>query len=135
MKNLLPALFCAASLSAASPDVTQYIASLHAEAAEADPAFKSFDAARGRAVFTSKHLGKKGKMIACTSCHTAELAVKGENFFTGKTIEPLAPSANPLRLTSTKEVKKWLRRNFNDVYNREGTAQEKGDVLAYIMTK
>jgi len=38
-------------------------------------------------------------------------------------------------LTSVKEVEKWLRRNFNDVYNREGTAQEKGDVLLYIMSK
>ncbi|MCJ7765447.1 MAG: DUF1924 domain-containing protein [Thiovulaceae bacterium] len=28
-----------------------------------------------------------------------------------------------------------MRRNFNDVYNREGTSQEKGDVLRYIMTK
>ncbi|MBU1642376.1 DUF1924 domain-containing protein [bacterium] len=135
MKNLLLILFCAASLSAASPEVTQYIASLQAEAAQADPAFKGFDAARGEAIFTSEHLGKKGKTIACTSCHTVNLAAKGENFFTGKVIEPLAPSANPLRLTDTKEVEKWLRRNFNDVYNREGTAQEKGDVLRYIMTK
>ncbi len=31
-----------------------------------------------------------------------------------------------------KEMKKWLRRNFNDVYKREGTAQEKGDVLLFI---
>jgi hypothetical protein len=135
MKNLLLALFCAASLSAASPEVMQYIETLQSQAAEADPAFKGFDADRGRAVFTTEHLGKKGKTIACTSCHTANLAVKGENFFTGKVIEPLAPSANPLRLTDAKEVEKWLRRNFNDVYNREGTAQEKGDVLYYIMTK
>jgi len=135
MKNLLLILFCAASLSAASPEVMQYIEALQSQAAVADPAFKDFDADRGQAVFTSEHLGKKGKSIACTSCHTANLIVKGENFFTGKAIEPLAPSANPLRLTSAKEVEKWLRRNFNDVYNREGTAQEKGDVLYYIMTK
>ena len=135
MKNLLLILFCAASLSAASPEVTQYIVSLQSEAAQADPAFKGFDAKRGELLFTSEYLGKKGKTIACTSCHTANLTVKGENFFTGKVIEPLAPSANPLRLTDAKEVKKWLRRNFNDVYNREGTAQEKGDVLRYIMTK
>ncbi|MGB5964584.1 MAG: DUF1924 domain-containing protein [Sulfurimonadaceae bacterium] len=135
MKSLLLTLFCAASLFAASPEVTQYIEALQSEAAEADPAFKGFDAKRGQAVFTSEHLGKRGKTVACTSCHTTNLAVKGENFFTGKVIEPLSPSANPERLTSVKEVEKWLRRNFNDVYNREGSAQEKGDVLLYIMTK
>jgi hypothetical protein len=135
MKNLLLILFCAASLSAASPEVMQYIETLQSQAVAADPAFEGFDAKRGEALFTSEHLGKKGKTIACTSCHTVNLTVKGENFFTGKAIEPLSPSANPLRLTDTKEVEKWLRRNFNDVYNREGTAQEKGDVLIYIMTK
>lgn len=135
MKDLLLILFCAASLSAASPEVTHYIETLHSEAAEADPAFKGFDAKRGETIFTSEHLGKKGKTIACVSCHTANLADKGENYFTGKVIEPLAPSANPLRLTSTKEVEKWLRRNFNDVYNREATAKEKGDVLLYIISK
>ena len=31
------------------------------------------------------------------------------------------------------EVQKWLRRNFNDVYNREGSALEKGDVLTYLI--
>ncbi len=135
MKNLLLILFCAASLSAASPEVMQYIETLQSQAAEADPAFKGFDADRGERVFTSEHLGKKGKTIACTSCHSVNLSAKGENFFTGKVIEPLAPSVNPLRLTSAKEVEKWLRRNFSDVYDREGTAKEKGDVLYYIMTK
>ncbi len=135
MRPLLITLFCAASLFAASPEVTHYIETLQSEAAQADPAFKGFDAKRGEALFTSEHLGKKGKNIACTSCHTLNLTDKGENYFTGKVIEPLAPSANPQRLTSTKEVEKWLRRNFNDVYNREATAKEKGDVLFYIMTK
>ncbi|RAZ53054.1 DUF1924 domain-containing protein, partial [Campylobacter hyointestinalis] len=29
--------------------------------------------------------------------------------------------------------KKWLKRNFKDVYLREGTAIEKGDVLYYLI--
>ncbi|MDX3960423.1 DUF1924 domain-containing protein [Aliarcobacter skirrowii] len=32
-------------------------------------------------------------------------------------------------------MEKWLNRNFNDVYNREGTALEKGDVITYIINK
>jgi hypothetical protein len=57
----------------------------------------------------------------------------GENKKTGKTIKPLAPSANLQSLTDSAEVKKWLKRNFNDVYGRQGSAQEKGDVVTYLM--
>ena len=135
MKSLIVTLFCTVSLFAASSNVTQYMQTLHQEAAVADPAFKEFNVKRGQVIFTSEHIGKKGKKIACVSCHTDNLAAKGENLFTGKVIEPLSPLANAERLSSVKEVKKWLRRNFKDVYNREGTAQEKGDVLAYIMQK
>ena len=39
------------------------------------------------------------------------------------------------RLTDVNEIEKWLKRNFNDVYNREGTAMEKGDVITYIINK
>ncbi|MGC6761826.1 DUF1924 domain-containing protein, partial [Escherichia coli] len=35
----------------------------------------------------------------------------------------------PNRFTNKAEIEKWLKRNFNDVYNREGTALEKGDVI------
>jgi hypothetical protein len=44
-----------------------------------------------------------------------------------------APSANPKSLTDVAEIKKWLKRNFNDVYGREGTAKEKGDVLTFLL--
>ena len=133
MKSLIITLFCAASLFATSAEVNQYIKTVETEAKQADPGFKGFDIKRGEAIFTSKHIGKKGKEIACTSCHTSDLGAQGEHFFTGKVVEPLSPAANPQRFTSVKDVKKWLRRNFKDVYNREGTAQEKGDVLTYMM--
>lgn len=133
MKSLIVTMICTASLFAVSGEVAQYIQTLHSETTQTDPAFKDFNAKRGQVIFTSEYIGKKGKKIACTSCHTNDLTAKGENFFTGKVIEPLSALANPERLTSVKEVKKWLRRNFKDVYKREGTAQEKGDVLAYIM--
>ncbi len=122
------------SLLAASP-MQEYMATLETEAKAENPAFSAFDAKRGEALFTSSHIGKKGVAIACTSCHTNNLKNAGKNSFTAKAIEPLAPSANPQRLTSPKEVTKWLKRNFSDVYNREGTAQEKGDVLTYIMAQ
>jgi cytochrome c peroxidase len=127
MRTLLITAIGAAALSAASPEVDTYLQQLQSEAA------LPFDVKRGEALFTTEHIGKKGTKIACTSCHGIDLAQNGRNANTGKVIEPLAPRANPARLTSVKEVKKWLRRNFKDVYDREGTAQEKGDVLTYIM--
>jgi cytochrome c553 len=127
MKKILIAALSTASLMAASPEVKAYMQQLQSEAS------RPFDAKRGEAVFTSEHVGKRGKVIACTTCHTVSLDQSGENVNTGKVIDSLSPKANPSRLSSLKEVKKWLRRNFRDVYNREGTAQEKGDVLTYIM--
>ena len=115
--------------------VDDYLNSLKQEVLQENPKFTGFDAKRGEEIFTSKHIGKKGKEISCTTCHTINLNNSGENTFTGKTIEPLSPKANPKRFTDIKEIEKWMKRNFNDVYNREGTALEKGDVTTYIINK
>ncbi len=129
---LLAALFL--NLSFASV-VDGYLDSLKQEVLKENPNFSGFDAKRGEEIFTSKHIGKKGKEISCTTCHTVNLNNSGENTFTGKTIEPLSPKANPKRFTDVKEIEKWMKRNFNDVYNRDGTALEKGDVTTYIINK
>lgn len=115
--------------------IDDYLSSLKQEVLKTEPNFKTFDAKRGEEIFKSKHIGKKGKEISCESCHTTNLANSGENIFTGKPIEPLSPKANPKRLTDISEIEKWLKRNFNDVYNKEGTPMEKGDVITYIMSK
>lgn len=113
--------------------VDDYLGSLKQEASKENPNFKGFDAKRGETIFTTPHMGKKGKMISCTSCHGEDLSKSAVNYFTGKVIEPLSPKANPKRLSDRAEIEKWLKRNFNDVYNREGTAVEKGDVITYII--
>lgn len=133
MKHLAIVSLFTMSLMGASPEVTQYMKELESTAKAEDKAFGGFDAVRGKEIFTSTHIGKNGKPMACTSCHSTNIANPGKNSLTGKVIDPLSPRANPQRLTSTKEVNKWLKRNFMDVYAREGTAQEKGDVLSYIM--
>lgn len=112
-----------------------YIKTLKEEAKKSNPDFKGFDVQRGKKIFTGKHIGKRGEEISCTSCHGTDLSKSGQNERTGKVIDPLSPKTNPERLTDVKHVKKWLRRNFKDVYNREGTAQEKGDVLTFILSK
>jgi hypothetical protein len=122
------------SLSYASV-VTDYLNSLENEVKKENPNFKGFDNKRGEKIFTSKHIGKKGKEISCVSCHTNNFTQNGENIFTGKVIKPLSPKVNPKRLSELKTMKKWLKRNFKDVYVREGTALEKGDVITYILSK
>ncbi len=112
-----------------------FMNSLLTEAKKQNPNLKEFDYARGEKIFTAEQIGKKGNKISCVTCHTADLSKKGLNENTNKVIEPLSPSANSKRFSDVKEVKKWLRRNFKDVYNREGSAQEQGDVVTYIINK
>lgn len=115
--------------------VDEYLNTLAKEAKVQDPAFKGFSVKRGEDIFTSKHIGKRGKEISCVSCHGDDLSKAGKNFFTTKEIEPLSVKANPKRFSEIKTIKKWLKRNFIDVYNREGTIQEKGNVVTYIINR
>lgn len=115
--------------------VDDYLDSLKQEALKENSSFKGFDYKRGEEIFLSKHVGKKGELISCASCHGTDLNKASENHFTGKTIDALSPKANPKRFTERAEIEKWLKRNFNDVYNLEGTALEKGDVVTYIINK
>ena len=132
MLAILPLSIFAGSFNA---PMQAYIDGLNMEAKKADSSFVDFDIVRGEKIFTSSHGGKRGEKISCTSCHMVNLRLKGKHIYTNKIIEPLAPSVNSATLTVIKDVKKWLRRNFNDVYVREGTALEQGDVLYYINSK
>lgn len=106
----------------------EILASLQKEAAST-PGFQGFSGARGERFFRTKH----GNEWSCSSCHTDNPAAPGKHAKTGKTIEPLAPAANAARFSNPKKVEKWFRRNCNDVVERECTAQEKGDVLTYLL--
>jgi len=112
---------------AETPD--EILASIQKEAAGTS-GFQGFSAVRGESFFKQKH----GNEWSCTSCHTDNPAVPGKHDKTGKTIKPLAPSANAQRFTSQEKVAKWFKRNCNDVLGRVCTAQEKGDVLTYLLT-
>lgn len=90
-------------------------------------------AVRGKALFTSKHSGGKPETPSCITCHTSNLRGMGQTRV-GKPIEPMALSANPARLTEQAKVAKWFRRNCKSVLGRECSAQEKADVVAYLMS-
>lgn len=100
------------------------------EAKQQNPAYRAPSSQQGQRFFTSLH----GREWSCSSCHTSNPAGAGKHTVTGKHIEPLAPSANAARFTREAKVEKWFKRNCNDVLGRACTAQEKGDVLAYLMS-
>jgi len=85
---------------------------------------------RGEQFFNSKH----GKEWSCASCHENPPNHDTKHIVTGKVIKPFAPVANPTRFTDDAKVEKWFKRNCNDVLGRECTAQEKADVLSWLMT-
>jgi len=88
---------------------------------------REFSAERGSALW-SRHTAAR----SCTSCHTPDPRAAGKHPQTGKPIAPLAPSANPKRLTDTREINKWLLRNCKWTLGRECSAQEKGDLLTWL---
>ena len=98
--------------------------------ASATPGFQGFSAERGEKFFKTKH----NHDLSCSSCHTDNPAAQGKHAETDKLIKPLAPAANEERFTDMKKVAKWFKRNCNDVLDRECTAQEKGDVITYLLT-
>ena len=85
-------------------------------------------AARGEKFFTSKH----GKEWSCATCHGMPPTKDGKHASTDKVISPLAPAYNNKRFTDEAKVNKWFKRNCNDVLNRECSALEKADVMAYL---
>lgn len=124
----------ASSLASAAdfnPDVTALVTSYADAARKADPKFQGFSGATGQEFFFKERTNPKGQKDACTTCHTTNLKGQGKTS-AGKPIDPLAPSVNPKRLTDVKEIEKWFTRNCKQVLGRECTAQEKGDVLAFL---
>jgi hypothetical protein len=86
-------------------------------------------AERGRVFFSSRQGGE----WSCASCHGNPPTGPGKHASTGKSIDPMAPAANPNVFTDTAKVDKWFRRNCRDVLQRECSAGEKADVLAYLI--
>lgn len=86
-------------------------------------------AERGQALFNQRHGGE----WSCASCHGTPPTAQGKHASTGKAIAPLAPAFNAKAFTDTDKVDKWFKRNCKDVLSRECSAQEKADVLAYLI--
>lgn len=128
MTALVAALFMASAASASTATDELY-ASYKAAGAS------SFDAERGSKNWSKEVKNKEGEAMSCTSCHGDNLTKEGKHHKTKKVIKPMAPSANAERLTDVKKIEKWFKRNCNDAWGRECTAQEKGDFLKFLSSK
>ena len=127
---LLAASLAVSALEASAATPAEIQKDLEAAARAGTPGFSGFSAERGKQFFASTH----GNDWSCTSCHTPSPLAQGKHAKTGKEITPLAPAANPQRFADAAKVEKWFNRNCKDVLARACTAQEKGDVLAYLMS-
>ena len=131
VRRLLPFLAAAAcvwaaTVVAATPEQLQ--AEYEALARKDAPGFAGLSASRGAAFVRTTH----GNDWSCATCHTANPAGQGRHARTGNIVQPLAPAANADRFTDAAKVEKWFRRNCGDVLGRACTAQEKGDVVAFL---
>lgn len=116
---------------AAPAETPQQLLRAYEAEAKKDAGFQGADAKRGKDLFT-REVGRDADAKACTSCHTSDPRKPGKTPV-GKTIAPLAPSANPDGFTSRKKADKWFDRNCKQVLGRTCTAAEKSDLLRYLL--
>ncbi len=128
MRVLLLSLVLCLPCVAMAQSLVQLQAGYANQAIRDDPSFKAFSSERGQRFFLSKH----GNDWSCASCHTSDPMRSGKHDVTGREILPMAPAANPKRFADAAKTEKWFRRNCRDVLGRECSAQEKGDVLAWL---
>ena len=93
---------------------------------------QTFSTETGQKLWNKRYQNKDGKERSCASCHGDNLTLTGKHAKTGKLIKPMAPSVNPQRLSNTKKIEKWFKRNCKWTLGRECTAQEKGHMLSYL---
>jgi cytochrome c553 len=87
---------------------------------------------RGEKLFNTdfgKELG-----LSCASCHGAVPTKASRHAISEKRLAPLAPAFNDKTFTDRPKVEGWFRINCKDVMARECTAQEKADVLAWLIS-
>ncbi|AAZ96091.1 cytochrome c'' [Thiobacillus denitrificans ATCC 25259] len=100
-------------------------------AAQAGVAASTLSPARGEAFYRLERAHPAGAKRSCAGCHSVDPRQAGRTRV-GKRIEPLAPVVNGARFTDAAKVEKWFRRNCMDVLQRECSAQEKGDFVAWL---
>lgn len=119
---LAPGMTLAQTPGAAEKIMAGYVAKAGAPA----------NAERGQEFFNRKFKG--GLFNGCTECHTDNPTRNGRDQTAEKTIRPLAPAAYPSRFTDAAKVEHQFRLNCKDTVGRDCTAQEKADVMAWLIS-
>lgn len=154
--RLLTALFLMFVPLAASAITPEQLLEVYRAAAATAPHFRGFSADRGRAFYEAKVAGPNGEhsctschgpdpratidghggtiRAECRACHLTDSTKPGERTKVRRHIRPLAPSANPDRFTDPDKVELWFDVNCFYVLGRACSAQEKGDVLTYLLS-
>ncbi len=132
MKKII-AVFCFFALSASTAFATPASDSLLATYKAAGAS--KVDAAKGKTDWNREVVGEDGETMSCTTCHGKDLSKAGEHHKTHKVINPMSPRANAERFTDEKKIEKWFKRNCKDVWGRECTAQEKADLLTFLLAQ
>lgn len=118
--------------AAADPAREALLADYAKQAKAADAGFTGFSAERGEKLFRGRWSGGDERTPSCTACHTDDPRRPGRNAKTGRTIDPIAVSANPERFTDRAEVEKQFERDCKSVLGRPCTALEKGDYIVFM---
>ncbi len=133
MKRLLALMIFAATISVpvvmASPATDSLLAKYKSEGVS------KIDASKAKSDWTKETKGEDGEMISCSSCHGTDFSKAGKHRKTHKVIDPLSTRVNTERFTDEKKIEKWFKRNCNDTWGRECTAQEKADFLTFLLAQ
>ena len=128
----LPLALCLLLASLAShAETPQQIRQAYTAETTAQAAGFAPTAKRGEALFRQRFTNND-KMPACTSCHTDNPLHIGQHAITGKSIRPLAVTANTERFSDSAKVEKWFGRNCKEVVGRVCTSAEKADFITYM---
>ncbi len=133
MKRLLALMIFAATISVpvvmASPATDSLLAKYKSEGVS------KIDASKAKSDWTKETKGEDGEMISCSTCHGTDFSKAGKHRKTHKVIDPLSTRVNTERFTDEKKIEKWFKRNCNDTWGRECTAQEKADFLTFLLAQ
>ncbi len=94
---------------------------------------KSFTAAEGRKFYLVRRTWQSHD-FTCSGCHSEDPKSQGKHIETKKPIEPLAPMANPARFINYEKVEANFKAHCMDLHERDCTAYEKGNFIAYLMS-
>jgi mono/diheme cytochrome c family protein len=99
-----------------------------------DPTFTAFDPARGEALYLSRN-AVDPQRPSCAACHTPDPRTAGSHARTGRSIDPMAVSVNPDRVSDIGQMDKRFGRDCPAVLGRDCTALEQGDFAAFLLSR